>query len=132
MIHAKHLGHAQSKRNVAGKATDYAHDDIMYRVRRGEVLRIPQVCMRTQRQSFLALLVPQAQRYSSRDWLHHLITMPNSQILKRISGVVNFNIMWSLFIFLLFKFLGFQPAGTRAHTLVGSALGLLLVVRQLS
>lgn len=90
----------------------YAHDDITYRIRSGEIL-----------------VIPQPERYSSKDWLHNLLTLPNSSVLKRIRGVLTFNTLWSIAIFLIHKQTTFFSPGARCFSLLGSALGLLLVFR---
>ena len=43
------------------------HDEVAYRDRAGELLSIPQ-----------------AERYTSNDWLHNILTIPTSIILNRI------------------------------------------------
>lgn len=90
----------------------YAHDEITYRVRSGEILNIPQ-----------------AERYSTRDWIHNLCTIPSSRLLKRIRGVVVVNALWSVLVYVVFQLTKFSTPGIRCHSLLGSALGLLLVFR---
>lgn len=101
-----------SKRTTFGAFTANLHDNVTYRVRSGEILYIPQ-----------------AERYSTKDWLHNLKTLPSSYLLKRISSVVLFNVIWSIFIAVTHHFTKFKSPGSRTHSLLGSALGLLLVFR---
>jgi predicted membrane chloride channel (bestrophin family) len=82
------------------------------RVRSGEVMHIPQ-----------------AERYSSADWLDNLKSLPKSPILQRIKKVVQINFIWSVIVYILHKIFQFQSPGSRCHSLLGSALGLLLVFR---
>lgn len=91
--------------------TDIAHDEVTYRVR--------------SRGSF----IPQAERYSSKDWLHNLRTIPTSRLLRRIRGVLLFNLLWSVVVYVVYSFSQFTCPGAKAHSLLGSALGLLLVFR---
>lgn len=91
---------------------DYNHDEVTYRIRSGEVLHIPQ-----------------AERYSTKDWLHNLATIPSSRLLKRINGVIFFNFLWSTVVYVLHNILKFESPGSRCHSLLGGALGLLLVFR---
>jgi hypothetical protein len=93
---------------------DFAHDEITYRVRSGDVQHIPQ-----------------AERYSTKDWLHNLRTLPTSRLLRRIRQVVFWNFIWSTFVYVMYSTvpIKFESPGARAHSLLGSALGLLLVFR---
>lgn len=88
------------------------HEAITYRVRSGEVSHIPQ-----------------AERYSTKDWLHNLLTLPTSRLLKRIRGIVFLNFMWSIAVVMLNIRFKFTTAGSKCHGLLGSVLGLLLVFR---
>ena len=72
------------------------------RVRSGEVLHIPQ-----------------AERYSTKDWFHNLKTIPSSRLLKRIRGVVMFNSVWSLFVYFVHNLTNFRSPGSRCHSLLG-------------
>lgn len=87
------------------------HDEVVLRDRQGEPLSIPQ-----------------AERYSSRDWLHNIITLPSSIILNRIKIPVAAQMGWALLIVLIHRI---RPVAIsiKPHTLLGSALGLLLVFR---
>ena len=60
---------------------DYAHDEVTYRVRSGDVQHIPQ-----------------AERYSTKDWIHNLRTLPTSRLLQRIKQVVLYNLIWSTYM----------------------------------
>lgn len=82
--------------------------------------------------------VPRSDRYSSRDWLHNTITLPNSAILREIRSPVLAITSWATFLSLLHrKFLlnnnlvaaecMYIPGSP--HSLMMSALGLLLVFR---
>lgn len=90
----------------------YAHDEITFRSRSGDTLDIPQ-----------------AERYSTKDWVHNLWTMKTSRLLKRIRGVIIFNTFWSAAVYIFHLHIKFNAPGSRAHALLGSALGLLLVFR---
>ena len=70
-----------------------------------------------------------AERYSTKDWLHNLATIPSSRLLKRINGVIFFNFLWSTVVYVLHNILKFESPGSRCHSLLGGALGLLLVFR---
>jgi hypothetical protein len=81
--------------------------------------------------------VPRSDRYSSRDWLHNTITLPNSAILRDIRSPVLAISGWATFLSLLHLKL-MQTAPEKAallylpstpHSLMMSALGLLLVFR---
>lgn len=76
-----------------------------------------------------ALQIPQAERYSTADWLHNLRTMPSSRLLKRIRNVVAVNFLWSCIVCAGHAVLKFSSPGSRSHSLLGGALGLLLVFR---
>jgi len=81
--------------------------------------------------------LPRSARYSSRDWLHSAITLPNSAILKDIRSPVIAITSWATFLSLLHnKLLATNPAAAAhmyfpaaPHSLMMSALGLLLVFR---
>ena len=86
---------------------DYAHDEVTYRVRSGDVQHIPQ-----------------AERYSTKDWIHNLRTLPTSRLLQRIKQVVLYNFIWSTLVYIVYTIFkkNFQCPGGRAHSLLGSAL----------
>lgn len=88
------------------------HDEVMYRPGLNE-----------------DTFIPQAERYSTKDWLHNLMTIRSSALLKRIKGVLIVNTVWSILIYGINKFIGFNSPGSKAHGLLGGALGLLLVFR---
>lgn len=105
----------------------FDHEAIKYRVRSGEVTKIPQ-----------------AERYSTKDWLHNLLTLPTSRLLRRIRGIVFLNFLWSVVVVLAHALLKFEMCsssplcltlltssrpGSKCHALLGSVLGLLLVFR---
>ena len=81
--------------------------------------------------------VPRSDRYSSRDWLHSAITLPNSGVLKSIRSPVLAVTAWASFLSFLHRRLletnsqaaakMYLPAAP--HTLMMSVLGLLLVFR---
>jgi len=96
----------------AGPLRAFAHDDVTYRVRHGSVLRIPQ-----------------AERYSTEDWLHNLRTMPTSHLLQRLANVMTFYTIWSALLYAAHTIFQFTTPGGAAHGIVGGALGLLLVFR---
>ena len=93
-------------------STDVAHDSVTYRQRSGQIQYILQ-----------------AERYSTRDWVHNLKSLPTSFMLSRIRGVVIFNAVWSSLAYIAYRIVPFSSPGTRPHSLLGSALGLLLVFR---
>ena len=82
--------------------------------------------------------VPRSDRYSSRDWLHSFITLPNSNILQDIASPVRAITLWATVLSLVHHFgLKAQASwvsylylpSTAPHSLMMSALGLLLVFR---
>lgn len=81
--------------------------------------------------------VPRSDRYSSRDWFHNTVTLPNSAILKDIRSPVLAVTSWATFLSILHhRLLQSNPlAASRMyissapHSLMMSALGLLLVFR---
>lgn len=81
--------------------------------------------------------VPRSDRYSSSDWFHSAITLPNSGVLKSIRSPVLAVTSFSTFVsFLHNRLLETNPAAAvgmyipaAPHTLMMSVLGLLLVFR---
>ena len=82
--------------------------------------------------------LPRGDRYSSRDWFHNTITLPNSGILKAIRSPVLTVTSWATFLSLLRgHWMAHGKLATAAlmhipsapHSLMMSALGLLLVFR---
>ena len=73
--------------------------------------------------------IRQEQRYQSSDWIHNLLNIQNSTVLKEIKGVVIINTIWSIIVYALHKILKLTFYGSKSHSLLGSALGLLLVFR---
>lgn len=69
-------------------------------------------------------------RYSSNDWLECLMTLPSSRILKRTKSNIFTNFCWTFMITLLYhKNLITTALPSMVHSILGSALGLLLVFR---
>jgi predicted membrane chloride channel (bestrophin family) len=76
-------------------------------------------------------------RYSSSDWFHNTVSLPNSAILKAIRFPVFFMTSWATFISALYlRLLATKPSVAKClvipstpHSLMVSALGLLLVFR---
>lgn len=91
----------------------FAHDDMLYRTN-GK--------LETAR-------VPSAERYTSRDWVHNMLTLPRSSVLNRIKQPVIVLTIWSALVWLLDVYFSFGSPKTKPHTLLSSALGLLLVFR---
>eukprot|EP00927_Polykrikos_kofoidii_P029017 TRINITY_DN25161_c0_g1_i1.p1 TRINITY_DN25161_c0_g1~~TRINITY_DN25161_c0_g1_i1.p1 ORF type:complete len:689 (-),score=99.96 TRINITY_DN25161_c0_g1_i1:32-2098(-) len=77
--------------------------------------------------------IPQAKRYRSTDWLASLRGMASSGILRRIRGPVSCMTVAAVITCALHMWLGplgyFPELGMTGHSLLGSALGLLLVFR---
>lgn len=73
--------------------------------------------------------IPQELRYQSSDWIHNLFNIQNSTVLKEIRGVIMVNTLWSIIIYAFHKIIKFSFFGSKSHSLLGSALGLLLVFR---
>lgn len=82
--------------------------------------------------------VARSARYSSRDWLHSLITVPNSRILMEVQSPVRAIFIWTTALSVIHEiFLRYRPAwnsylhlpSSSPHSLMMSALGLLLVFR---
>jgi hypothetical protein len=72
------------------------------------------------------LLTP---RYTSRDWARNILTLPMSRILRRIRSPLAFNFCVSLGCLAYHRAFGLPTISAVPHTLLGSALGLLLVFR---
>lgn len=75
-------------------------------------------------------------RYSSDDWLQCLKTLPTSRILKRVKYNILFCTLWTALWTYFFKtasakinFLKILSYPSSVHSIVGTALGLLLVFR---
>eukprot|EP00752_Nemacystus_decipiens_P003572 g3294.t1 len=76
------------------------------------------------------LTIPQAERYSSSAWWHNLRTLPTSVILHRIKYPLLAQTFWATAVSLVHAaFGGVWSMSIKPHTLLGSALGLLLVFR---
>lgn len=77
--------------------------------------------------------IPQAGRYKSTDWFANLWSLPTSSLLRRIKGPILCNTTVAMLVCAVHWALepvGLFPALTlTGHTLLGSALGLLLVFR---
>jgi predicted membrane chloride channel (bestrophin family) len=82
--------------------------------------------------------VPRADRYSSNDWLHNTINLPNSAILRSIRFPVLSMTIWGFAIAFVHRHLvkigkadiaANMCIPTQPHSLMVSALGLLLVFR---
>lgn len=77
--------------------------------------------------------IPQASRYKSTDWLDNLMSLPSSSLLRCIRGPIVCCGLVAVLVCVLHRCL--EPIGRahslglQAHTLLGSALGLLLVFR---
>jgi predicted membrane chloride channel (bestrophin family) len=81
----------------------------------------------------MALLAPA--RYTSSDWFHCIQSLPQSKILQRTKWNILCTTTWAAAVVLVFK-LAFSPTTnkfvklpTSVHSVLGSALGLLLVFR---
>jgi hypothetical protein len=101
----------RAERKAAYKQMHVAHDEVTFRDRAG-----------------MPLSVPQAERYSSRDWLHNILTLPSSIILNRIKAPVMWQMLWATLMVLLNMVHTFTVS-MKPLTLLGSSLGLLLVFR---
>lgn len=81
--------------------------------------------------------VPRSDRYSSCDWFHNTLSLPNSQILKAIRGPVLFMTCWAGFLSVVYRHLSVvNPSAAKLmclsstpHSLMSSALSLLLVFK---
>mmetsp|Transcript_15351 Transcript_15351/g.30573 ORF Transcript_15351/g.30573 Transcript_15351/m.30573 type:complete len:401 (+) Transcript_15351:183-1385(+) len=81
--------------------------------------------------------IPRMERYTARDWLHNVYTLRTSSVLRQIKGPVTLCFWWGVLVSLLHRAIG--RAGhaigdhmlitKTPHSLLGSALGLLLVFR---
>ncbi len=69
------------------------------------------------------------QRYAAADWAKNIRTLPQSIVLKRISSPLLFNFAITSIICALNGCVGLPKMVALPHTLLGSALGLLLVFR---
>jgi hypothetical protein len=101
----------RQERKAAYNRMHVAHDEVTFRDRAG-----------------MPLSVPQAERYSSRDWLHNILTLPSSIILNRIKAPVMWQMLWATLMVLVNMFHTFTLS-MKPLTLLGSSLGLLLVFR---
>ena len=68
-------------------------------------------------------------RYAAADWARNLRTLPGSLILRRIRSPLVSNVVVTLIICALQHYVGLPALVPLPHTLLGSALGLLLVFR---
>eukprot|EP00903_Cladosiphon_okamuranus_P011340 g10689.t1 len=76
------------------------------------------------------LTIPQAERYSSAAWWHNLRTLPTSVILHRIKHPLLAQTLWATAVSVVHAASGgVYSMSIKPHTLLGSALGLLLVFR---
>eukprot|EP00534_Pseudo-nitzschia_fraudulenta_P002677 CAMPEP_0201124132 /NCGR_PEP_ID=MMETSP0850-20130426/10572_1 /ASSEMBLY_ACC=CAM_ASM_000622 /TAXON_ID=183588 /ORGANISM="Pseudo-nitzschia fraudulenta, Strain WWA7" /LENGTH=499 /DNA_ID=CAMNT_0047391325 /DNA_START=283 /DNA_END=1782 /DNA_ORIENTATION=+ len=81
--------------------------------------------------------VPRSDRYSSCDWWHNTLSLPNSAILKAIRGPVLFMSCWAGFLSMLYRHLtvanpqaaSLMCLSSTPHSLMSSALSLLLVFK---
>ena len=89
------------------------------------------------RESTLLGGLPRSERYSSRDWWHNTVTMPSSSILKDVRGPVTAMTIWAGIVSVVHRILltrhpeiaGHMTMPTAPHSMLVSALGLLLVFR---
>jgi predicted membrane chloride channel (bestrophin family) len=81
---------------------------------------------------------PNDQRYSASDWWHNILSLPRSSILRAIQGPILAVVLWSSAVSLVHRLLlladwdalaGGMCISSSPHSLVVSALGLLLVFR---
>jgi len=81
--------------------------------------------------------VPRSDRYSSGDWWHNTLSLPNSAILRSIRGPVLFMSCWAGFLSMLYRNLlvsnpqaaNLMCLSSTPHSLMSSALSLLLVFK---
>jgi len=81
--------------------------------------------------------VARSDRYSSCDWWHNTLSLPNSAILKSIRGPVLFMSCWAGFLSVVYRKLlatnpqaaNFMCISSTPHSLMSSALSLLLVFK---
>ncbi|KAL1527953.1 hypothetical protein AB1Y20_009324 [Prymnesium parvum] len=72
---------------------------------------------------------PEVRRYSSQDWLHAMLALKRSVVLKRLTSRLLFNAGIAVFVVVL-RARGFAPQlNSLVHSLLGGFLGLLLVFR---
>ena len=70
------------------------------------------------------------QRYSSSDWFRIMLNTPTSVVLRRVWQPVLFTTVFSLFVHIVFRLSPTVPSFSyKPHSLIGSALSLLLVFR---
>lgn len=81
---------------------------------------------------------PNDKRYSASDWIHNMVSLPNSGILREIKGPVGWITAWSTLVSIVYKMCdigGFANVarkmclGSTPHSLIASSIGLLLVFR---
>ena len=68
-------------------------------------------------------------RYAAIDWAHNMWTLPQSLVLQRIQSPLIFVMVTTFLVCALNHFLVLPKVSSLGHTLLGSALGLLLVFR---
>jgi ion channel-forming bestrophin family protein len=68
-------------------------------------------------------------RYAAIDWARNMRTLPRSMVLQRIASPLRFVLATTFIVLLLNHFIALPRVSSLAHTLLGSALGLLLVFR---
>lgn len=120
--------------NNTGKSSDPARARWMSWMRAGTPRGVEDIKMREARELGG---VPRSDRYSSRDWFHNTRNLPSSDILKSVRGPVIAVSSWASFLAILhMKLLKTNPQAAAnmcipptAHSLMVSALGLLLVFR---
>jgi putative membrane protein len=101
------------KRDAKRKREGIIHDDITIRHGSGRDFSFPR-----------------AERYTTSDWKHILLTTPKSIVLKRIRGPVLTNMVWAAIVWVAFKHFNLpRRFCTEVHSLLAPALGLLLVFR---
>mmetsp|Transcript_7280 Transcript_7280/g.11207 ORF Transcript_7280/g.11207 Transcript_7280/m.11207 type:complete len:430 (-) Transcript_7280:453-1742(-) len=99
----------------ASRISRLEHDKVTFRTRVGG-------------EKFLS--IPQAERYTTQDWLHNLRTIPSSLLIQRIRQPLLVTMGWTCVVTAALHAFPAVPAlSPKAHTFVSSALSLLLVFR---
>jgi len=68
-------------------------------------------------------------RYNAVDWAHNMWTLPQSLVLQRIQSPLLFTMATTVVVCVLNRIFVLPKVSSLGHTLLGSALGLLLVFR---
>lgn len=76
------------------------------------------------------LLLNAPQRYSSKDWVHNLVSIRKDVVFSAVRGQLFWQLLWALAVSLLYiRFPRIPPVPALPHSLLGGVLGVLLGFR---